>query len=120
MCLLLATTRRHECLRDRLATVLTDLTDPGTFAKLDLTTRALLNPWRWDAYTLGKRLLSQDVGDAVFRTATSRRSATRRRRATTRSALSPPPNGSSPGRDWAAPGLLGVLDVTSSLQGKLH
>ena len=97
-----------------------DLTNPGTLDKLDLTARSLLNPWRWDLYTLGKVPLSQEVGDAVFqsgnfeaiplRLGESQRPRPRRARRQL---------GSSSRPRMAAPSILRVLDITSSLQGRL-
>jgi hypothetical protein len=96
-----------------------DLTDPGTLTKLDLTTRALLNPWRWDAYTLGKNPVSQDVGDAVFQGGNFEAIRYASEKADD-------PKRDQPAANWVifkarlrGPSVLRVLDVTSRLQGQL-
>lgn len=96
-----------------------DLTDGGTLSKLGLTTRALLGPRRWDAYTRGASPLSQDVGEAVFQS-----NAFEAIRYASEKADDP--RRTEPAANWVifrdrlvAPSCLRVLDVTSRLKGQL-
>ena len=96
-----------------------DLTNPGTLDKLDLTARSLLNPWRWDLYTLGKIPLSQEVGDAVFQTGSFEAIRYASEKADDPYRVQPAANWVIFPARLAQPSFVRVLDVTSRLQGRL-